>query len=261
MDTVDISRLDNPTLLARADMLAAEERERGCLMLETLAVIDERRAYRDLECRSLYEYCVFRLRYSEAAAYRRIRAIRAIRLFAPIAMLLRQGRLTLETTTLLHPYLESPDAAELVSQAAGLRTWQVARLIAARKGPPPQRDSVRFMGPMEAPAAESPSLLDLVDGGASAGSPQRDAPGAAVLQEGAGVRRDASGPPFTVRLAFTADERFWALLQRAKAVLRHKYPDGCLEGVLGDALDMLLKAKDRGRRVTLPSRPPRKMAE
>jgi len=35
-------------------------------------------------------------------------------------------------------------------------------------------------------------------------------------------------------------------MQRARALLRHKYPDGRLEGVLKDALAALLSKKDRG---------------
>ncbi len=50
----------------------------------------------------------------------------------------------------------------------------------------------------------------------------------------------------TVRVSFSADEDFYALMQRARTLLRHKYPDGRLEGVLKDALAALLAKRDLG---------------
>lgn len=261
---MDNLSLSNEQLHVKARELVHEERERLLDLLEVLATIDERRAYRDLQCASLYEYCVASLGLSEAAAYRRIRAVRAIRLFPPIAVLLREGRLTLETTTLLHPHLEGPDASSLVSQAAGKRTWQVARLLAARQAPPPQRDIIRFAAPVETPRL--PEALPLLDTSEreSTDEPVMPAPAAPSCPVPAVIATPSiqpSKPSFSIRVAFTADERFWVLLQRARAVLRHKYPDGRLESVLGDALALLLKRKDRDRRFTLPSRRPPKMAE
>lgn len=251
---MDILNRSNEQLHILARNLVREERERLLELLEVLAAIDERRAYREFHCASLYEYCVATLGLSEAAAYRRIRAVRAIRLFPPIAVLLREGRLTLETATLLHPHLQGPDAAALVTQAAGKRTWQVARLLASRQAPPPQRDIVRFTGPSEAAPPQPLPLLEL----AVPQEPLSVPPAPMPTQVGPIA---GSKPPFSIRVAFTADERFWTLLQRARAVLRHKYPDGRLEAVLGDALAVLLKKKDRDQRVTLPSPRPPKMAE
>lgn len=252
---MDISRLPDAALLARARTLAEEERERLSDVLEVLAAIDERRAYRELGCASLYEYCVGTLRYSEAAAYRRIRAIRAIRIFPDIGPLLRKGRLTLETVALLHPYLESPDAGRLVFQAVGMRTWQVARMLAERQGSPPQRDMLRFVAPMPSKPAVT---LPLMDG------PPAPAPGPGPSSSDVPARggaHTAAAPSFGVRVAFTADDRFWRLLQRARAVLRHKYPDGRLHAVLGEALVALLRKKDRDWAVIPPSSRAPKMAE
>jgi hypothetical protein len=60
----------------------------------------------------------------------------------------------------------------------------------------------------------------------------------------------ATKPPYvqshSIRVSFSADAEFHKLMLRACALLRHKYPDGRLEGVLKDALVALLKRRDRG---------------
>ena len=44
-----------------------------------------------------------------------------------------------------------------------------------------------------------------------------------------------------VRIAFTADAEFHGLLLETQAAMRHKYPDGRLDGVFRDALRALLR--------------------
>lgn len=242
MDTADISSLSNQALLARADELASNERERLCDLLVVLAEIDERRAYTELECLSLHEYGVNRLRYSDAAAYRRIRAVRAIRLFPPIAVLMRQGRLNLESVALLHPHLDGPDAASLVYQAAGMRTWQVARLLAHRQPPAPSRDVLRFASAPMVPKTEGAPLFDWAAEPASS----MEAGPAAAEPAAAPVRAVPAGR--VVRVAFTADEEFWTLVHKVRAVMRHKYPDGSLHAIIREGLVGLLKKKGRGWR-------------
>ncbi len=214
-------------------------------LIEHLAEIDRRRIYRNSECNSLFEYCVHVLACSEAAAYRRIRAARACLIFPPVAVLLREGKLTLESLALLHPFLQGPDAAALVVKASGLKTWQVQALVAGRQTEEIRRDVVRFCAPPPpqpmAPTRESAPLLaiatdaDEKNFASFSPAPLQPAP-----------TNVASAAPPSVRVAFTADHEFYKLMMRARAVLRHKYPDGRLEGVLKDALIALLKRKDRG---------------
>ena len=235
--------------MARAKFLAMAERGAVCDLVEHLAEIDKRGLYKELGYPSLFEYCVYGLLSSEGAAYRRIRAARAIRLFPPISILLRSGRLPLESIALLHPYLQDPDAAKLIHQAAGLTTRKVQALVAGRCLEEPKRDVIRFCGTpprteTAVPAPEAP-LLAL-----AAPSPSPDSP-APVETAPTPVQHPPQVPsPRTIRFAFTADEEFYKLLYHAQRLLRHKYPDGRLEGVLRDALRALIKKTDwsfRGR--------------
>ena len=61
-----------------------------------------------------------------------------------------------------------------------------------------------------------------------------------------GPASPAGEPPpsrHAVRIAFTADESFFRLMKEAQAAMRHKYPNGRLDGVFRDALEALLRKK------------------
>ncbi len=236
MDTVDISRLTAEELWARLLHLARMERGAICDLVETLAEIDRRGLYKDHEYVSLFECCVHKLGLSEAASYRRIRAARAIKLFPPIGPLLRQGRLTLESVALLHPFLNDIDAGTLVAQASGKRVWEVERLVAMRRTEAPRRDVVRFVPTMALETTPSQSLPDAPLLNSLEAVPTSPPQTASVTPQAA-----PASPG--VRIAFTADEEFFKLLRQAQAVMRHKYPNGRLDGVFRDALQALLRKK------------------
>ena len=243
---MDISRLTDTELLSRTKALAAAERGATADLIEHLAEIDRRRLYRESECNSLFEYCVHILACSEAAAYRRIRTARACRIFPPIVVLLREGKLTLESVALLHPFLEEPDAAALVLKASGMKTWQVQALVAGRQAEETRRDVVRFCAPPApqpiAPLNESAPLLAIAQEADEKLFATLSPPPPPAESKTKSV---ASSAPPSVRVAFTADHEFYKLMMRARAVLRHKYPDGRLQGVLKDALIALLRRRDR----------------
>lgn len=215
--------------------LAADERAATADLIEHLAAVDERRLWSKKDFISLFEYCVHGLRFSEGAAFKRIRAARAQRIYPPIIERLREGRLSLDAVVILHPYLHDADAAALIMKACGLTTRQLERLLAERKTAPLTRDVVRFVGSAapQPPSSKDRSLFD---------APEQVQPVSPVPTP---ISFGSSEPPSRrVRLAFTADEDFYVLLEKARSMLRHKYPDGRLEGVLGDALAALLEKRD-----------------
>src|SRR3989338_9314038 len=52
-----------------------------------------------------------------------------------------------------------------------------------------------------------------------------------------------------VKIEFVADEKVAKLIQRAKEVLRHKYPHGKLEDLVREAFELLLEKKDPQRKI------------
>ncbi len=247
---MDILQLSDDELLERTRALARVERGATYELVEHLAEIDRRDLSEHKTSMSLYDFCVHQLHLSDDAAYRRIRAARAIRKFPPISVLFKNGTLTLETISLLNPFLEDSDAAVLVKSCIGLRKWQVQALLAGRKPETARRDVIRYCGPViRTPLAASPTPL--LDVKIETSEPLVEAQRPIAVQKPAEAAAVSASPRvypikvYAVRVSFTADGDFHLLMRRAQALLRHKYPDGRLEGVLKDALIALLRKRDR----------------
>lgn len=287
---VDISKLTNDEVWRRFLALAAAERVVIADLVACLAEVDSRTLVRDKDWPSLFEYCVYSLHWSESAAYRRIRAARAVRRYPIILEMLRDGRLHLEGIVILHAFIDDADFAALLLRAVGMTTKDIERLVSDRRRDPPVRDSIRFVGVAPAPVRTvgPPAELELipprpvdhpsprvpvpaspaVDAAASP-PPVEDAEPAAALDSSRCRPPDDPGPrvdvpplpptatagpppvsaqPKLVRIGFTADEGLHRLVLHAQQLMRHKYPDGSLEGIFRDALRLLIAKKDLGVR-------------
>jgi hypothetical protein len=236
MDISAVARLADDELWERTRALASQERASAAELVGHLAELDDRRLWLDHGYTSLFEYCMHALKMSEGAAYKRIRAARASRKRPELLDLLRDGRLSLAAISILHPHMDGDDATALVQRACGMRIRSLEVLLADRQPPGPVRDVVRFVARPPAPPqpAETGAVAPLFDAIVSA--QQEPTPG----QSGAVSKTNAS-----VRISFTAGEEFLRLLEDAQRALRHKFPDGRLEGVLGDALKTLLAKRRR----------------
>ena len=249
VNTVDISTLSDEEVWRRFLELAAEERVVVSDLVACLAEVDARMLVRDRHWPSLFDYCVFSLHWSESAAYRRIRAARAVRKFPIILEMLRDGRLHLEGIVILHAFIEDADFASLLLKAVGLTTKRIESLVADRRRDPPVRDSMRFVGIAARPVAtaELPAVLDFPSGGSPNDPvPVVDAPSIAAVV--------CTPPSKLVRIGFTADESLHRMVLHAQQLMRHKYPNGSLEGIFRDALRLLIEKKDLGVRAEAAAR-------
>lgn len=242
---MDLTLLPDADLLRRTEDLAVRGRGTEADLVAHLGEIDRRRLNPGDAYRSLFEYCVYRLKMSEGAAYRRIRAARTCREHPAALDMLRDGRLSLEGLALLHGAARADDFADLLRRCSGASTRRIEALMADRETEEPQRDVIRFVGGAP-PAAAARGAEDTLF------SPTMEPSRLAAPPAGPIPATPSEAPPpaprHRVRLAFTADHRFYVALEKARALLRHKYPDGRLEGVLFDALKALLDRKDPGLR-------------
>ncbi len=222
---MELENLKDEELLERLGGLARKEREDTAAVVEHLAEVDRRDLAVGRGFSSLFDYCVRALGYSEPSAYHRIRAARAIKRMPKLLGLLREGELCLESLVLLHPHLETPEADNLVEQARGKSKREVEAALAPLSPRPVVRDSVRLVY-VKTPEADGLPLF-----------------------ERHGLEHDTTPIPPTPRseISFGAEPAFLALIGRAKSLLWHKFPDGRLEDIFGEALRNLLERKDPGR--------------
>lgn len=203
-------------LLARLAAFAAQEREDVADVVEHLSELDRRGCIADTGCATLFDYCTRVLRYSEGAAFLRIRAARAARKLPRILDDLRSGELHLDAVMRLYPHLTEENGERLLDLAAGKSKREVLSLVAGlSQDPVPERDVVRVCA---APAA--------VPG---------DAP-------------DVIPPPSRVRISFTADNEFLEMIERLKGLRRHRHPSGRLEDLLKESVAAMLDRVDPARR-------------
>lgn len=249
-----LTALSDDELFSELKRLVAVERESTVDVLRHLAEIDRRRAVEKTSTPSLYVYCVRELGYAEGAAYRRIRAARCARDFPRVYVLLRRGRLTLTTVSLLAPHLRRENYRRLLERACGMTRFEVERLVAEIEPRREMKEMIRPLGIQ--PAAPAPDSAEeaLPMLGARPGQPTASAQGDAAAQlptpSVPALPAAASAPlptPRRVEFRFCADEGFLSKLRRAQEILWHKHPRGRLEDILAEAIEALLDKRDPER--------------
>ncbi|PYQ43770.1 MAG: HNH endonuclease, partial [Acidobacteria bacterium] len=116
---IHAASLTDHALTAELAHLAGREREATAAFIVHLAEFDARRLYEGAGYQSMFSYCQAVLRLSEDAAYNRIKAGRAARLFPAIVPMLIDGQLSPTTVRLLAPHLTAQNRETLLAAAAG----------------------------------------------------------------------------------------------------------------------------------------------
>jgi hypothetical protein len=202
---------------------------------------------------------------------RRVRTARAARRFPSILRLVAKGELNLVGVALIEPLLTPANHEGLIRKACRRSTREIERLVAELSPPAAEpRDRVRALppasirpaepvptaaaNPLPVPAADlipppntaSPSVSGtslmpvepaLFPEAAPSTAERPPAPGAAecAAPEPAAKRR--------VVFTFTADEEVHGWYERARDLLRHRFPAGDMEDIIGDALRRLVEAE------------------
>lgn len=193
----------------------------------------------------------------------------------------------------LYPYLSAENSDRLLSKAAGASKRDVLALVASLDGggAAPERDVVRRLPAKphpeyfpaqnaadsrpEVPAPEARMELTLPSFGPEREFPSPDAGQKLTAPEAkqeVPSARPATAPPAIIapsriRLSFTADDEFLRMVERLRSLRRHKFPDGRLEDLLKEAVDIMLHQLDTGLKMSrrsgkrrLAARPGRRVA-
>lgn len=253
---MDLERLSDDDLTTSLRAAVKNERRSLSTVLEHLIEFGRR----DLAVRksfpSLFAYCVKALRYSEAEAAKRVHASKLAKRFPSILRLLDSGRITLTTLTILGPHLTSTNHRHVLYHARGKSKRELELMaVALAPKPEPSREVIRALpaAALSRPGAPCPAAAFSLEFETGAEL------GAAAVSAGPILNCEPPQKiepltPRRIRFAFTAGERFLAMFERARGLLKHKHPAGRLEEILEEALAFLLSRRDPALK-NRPARP------
>lgn len=142
----DLESLTDDALVESVDDLSRRERLTTLEVLLHLVEIERRRLWFSMEYRSMFDYCVRRLHYSEGAANRRIRTARLIVRYPAVLDRLREGRLSLCVVSKIARAVLEDGRTDLIDQVEGKRLDQVDAILATHRNPSrPVRESIRLL--------------------------------------------------------------------------------------------------------------------
>jgi hypothetical protein len=261
------SHLSDGALIAEVARCARDERHATAQLVAHLAELDTRRLYLGAGKSSLFTYCRDVLGLSEDAAYNRVEAARASRLFPEILEQLVDGSLTVTSVRLMARLLTAENHRELLAAAARRSKREVEELIAHRFPKPDTPSSVRKVpertqshSPVAptrlvtepAPAVSAPATTMV------ASAPVMTAPETVGLRPTASTHQPAVKPLAADRyeIRFTASAATRDKLKVAQDLLRHVVPNGDVAAIFDRALSELIDAHSR-RKMAVVRKPTR----
>lgn len=154
MNSDDLKRLTQEELLDRTRKTVAEERRIHTDILKLLQEVDRRRLYAKLGFRSLFDFCVKELKYSESSAWRRISAMKLMCDLPEIEEKICSGSLTLSNATSIQNFIRTetnqtgrPVSLEqkksLLESVENKTAKDTQRILASLSPTAPPRESAR----------------------------------------------------------------------------------------------------------------------
>jgi len=271
-----LTHLSDSALDRALESAARDDSRATAWLLAHLAESDARRRHAPAGYPSMFEYCVGHLRFSEDAAYKRIRVARAARMFPAIYRLVAEGKLHLTGALMLAPHLTTVNAGELLEAATSRTKSEIEHLLAARFPRPDVTERIVALAPSGSAVQElhtqlAPERVGMTApeqelGPASEPLAQPGHPGAVphvpALAELSARTVEAPAPrprvtplaPERFAIQCTVSKRTCEKLRRAQDLLRHRIPGGELDQVLDCALDALIEKLEK-RKLAATDRP------
>jgi 5-methylcytosine-specific restriction endonuclease McrA len=234
MNIMDYRAFSNSALLDRLRELSLRERGGVSDFVACLAEADRRAESILAEgYASLFDLCVRELKLAESTAYQRVKAAALVRVRPEILPLLADGSINLSNLCLIAPRLEEHPA--LLTQIVGKRKREVEALLASFGVPRDIPDRIRPIPPstplrstVETASVDNaapPSLLAI----------PAEAPSAVTRAES------------RMEFRFAAGSRFIDAVEKLRAMLWHKHPEGRLEDLLFEAANDFILRRDPAR--------------
>jgi len=262
-----LEHVSDDDLLRHTRRLVGRSNELLATLLAHLAEVDARGIHRRRACPSLYMYCVYELRLSEDAAFRRARVAKLARQFPVIFQQVADGELHLTALVLLAPHLTEENHRELLALAKHRTKREVLRIVRTLAPEPAVPDRIELLGPenIGIPVPRAASWRGLVESLAPAvrelrvGDRPKDWTDRASAGHEDGVedsraplgaaQHAADAPTFApaerYKVQFTASQEYVGLLERAQDLLSHAVQDRSLEEVHLRALRLLVEQLEK----------------
>jgi 5-methylcytosine-specific restriction endonuclease McrA len=288
--TYHLEQVSDSELLTNTRRLVGRSNQLLAALLAHLAEVEARGIHRLRACSSLYAYCIYELRFSEDAAYRRARAARVARRFPVIFRQVADGELHLTALVMLAPHLTEENHHELLALAKHRTKREVLRIVRTLAPEPSVPDRIEPLGrqPVGIPVPSAPSWRKLVESFASGGrelplgdrpkdwfdapegvSPTLDrkdwhdceaSPPSATGSVVPDVAGDASVTDERYLIQFTASQEYTDLLERAQDLLSHTVPNRSLEEVHLRALRLLVEKLEKHKYGAPRAKPPAELS-
>ena len=239
---------DDELLRRLAEILRQSRRVESDLVAH-MAEVEERKLYAREASSSMFAYCTDVLHLSGAEAYLRIAAARASRKHPVVLDMLADGRLHLTAIAMLAPHITAENRDTLLIRAIHRTKPQIEELIAELD---PQPDAPTVMRKLPS----RPILQQHPDG---VESPVCERRPDGVEAPGFELRPDAVAPrdrtpaviqplsPGRYKVQFTVSAELHDKLQRLKALMRSKAPDGDLAAIIEEAVTEKLERLEAKR--------------
>jgi hypothetical protein len=124
-----LGHLSDDDLLASTRRLVGRSNQLFALLLAHLAEVEARGLHRVRACCSLYTYCIYELRFSEDAAFRRVSAARLVKRFPALLDSIERGELHLTGLLMLGPHLTVTNLQQVLALAKYRTKREIAKLV------------------------------------------------------------------------------------------------------------------------------------
>jgi hypothetical protein len=124
-----VGALTDEELLSGTRRLVCQSNRVLAALLAHLAEVEARGLHRTRACASLFTYCIYELRMSEDAAFRRVGAARLVKRFPELLGAVERGELHLTALLLLGPHLTDTNVVEVLARAKFRTKKEVVKLV------------------------------------------------------------------------------------------------------------------------------------
>jgi hypothetical protein len=236
------SRLSDEALLAEMKALSGQSREITVKLIADLVEIARRGIYRAEGPGKLFGYLTRVLSFSEAAAWNRIQAARAVRKFPVILDLLVDGSVNLTTIRLLGPHLTKENYGSLLAEATGKGKNDIKKMVVRLAPRPDVPATIRKLpAPAPTPPATEQKAMPIAPTLSAVAAPGSVGAGAVTAAPLAESHRSIVEPlaPERYRLQLTVDQKAHDDLRWLQDTMRREIPDGNPAEIVARALAVL----------------------